>query len=322
MFIRGNPENQGEVTPKHFPVVLAGDRPPAILSGSGRRELAGWLANAANPLTARVIVNRIWQWHFGEGIVRTPGNFGKMGERPTHPELLDYLAARFVEAGWSIKSMHRLIMLSNAYQMSSLGSRQSIERDSDNALLSRFPRRRLEIEEIRDSLLALDGSLDFTVGGALATGHGTDKEFGNDRMSLNPDQSKRRTVYLPLRRSNLPSVLTLFDFGDATTPGEGRSQTNVAPQALYMMNSEFVASRSRSLAEQILNDDALDDASAGPTIARSTGRRATRRFALRSTTPPVSLESRTAARDASQHGAVSSGRWSRRTISCTFTEEE
>jgi uncharacterized protein DUF1553 len=127
-------------------------------------------------------------------------------------------------------------------------------------LLSRFPGRRLEIEEIRDSLLALDGSLDLTMGGALLSGRGTDKEFSDDRMSLNPDQSKRRTVYLPLRRSNLASVLTLFDFGDATTPGEGRSQTNVAPQALYMMNSDFVAKQAGSLAGQLLGDGVLDDA--------------------------------------------------------------
>ena len=116
------------------------------------------------------------------------------------------------------------------------------------------------MEEIRDSLLALDGSLDLTMGGALQSGHGTDKEFSDERMSLNPDQSKRRTVYLPLRRSNLPSVLTLFDFGDATTPGEGRSQTNVAPQALYMMNSEFVAKQAGSLARELLGDGSLDEA--------------------------------------------------------------
>ena len=260
VFIRGNPENRGDVVPKRFPLVLASDRQPPIAAGSGRKELADWLAEPANPLTARVMVNRIWQWHFGEGIVRTTSNFGRAGERPTHPELLDYLAASFVERGWSIKSMHRMLMLSNAYSMSSLASPEALDRDADDALLSRFPGRRLEVEEIRDSLLALDGSLDLTMGGALQTGHGTDKEFSDERMSLNPDQSKRRTVYLPLRRSNLPSVLTLFDFGDATTPGEGRSQTNVAPQALYMMNSDFVAKQAHSLAGQLLGDAALDDA--------------------------------------------------------------
>jgi hypothetical protein len=260
VFIRGNPENRGDLVPKRFPLVLASNRQPPITSGSGRRELADWLADPANPLPARVMANRIWQWHFGEGIVRTSSNFGKAGERPTHPELLDYLATSFIERGWSIKSMHRLLMLSNAYQTSSLASPEALERDADDSLLSRFPGRRLEVEEIRDTLLALDGSLDLTMGGALLTGHGTDKEFSDDRMSLNPDQSKRRTVYLPLRRSNLASVLTLFDFGDATTPGEGRSQTNVAPQALYMMNSEFVARQARSMAGQLLEDGVLDDA--------------------------------------------------------------
>jgi hypothetical protein len=206
------------------------------------------------------MANRIWQWHFGQGIVRTPSNFGKNGERPTHPELLDYLANSLIERGWSIKSMHRLLMLSNTYQMSSLASPEALERDADNVLLSRFPARRLAMEEIRDGLLALDGSLDLTMGGPLQSGRGTDKEFSDDRKSLNPDQSKRRTVYLPLRRSNLPSVLTLFDFGDATTPGEGRSQTNVAPQALYMMNSDFVAQQAQSLANQLLANGVLDDA--------------------------------------------------------------
>ncbi len=259
VFIRGNPENQGDLVPKRFPVVLAGASQPAITTGSGRRELATWITDPANPLPARVMVNRIWQWHFGDGIVRTPGNFGKAGERPTNPELLDYLAASFVEGGWSVKSMHRLLMLSNAYQMSSLATPDALERDADGALLSRFPPRRLEVEEIRDSLLQLDGTLDLTVGGALLSGRGRDTEFSDERMGMQPDQSKRRTVYLPLRRSNLASVLTLFDFGDATTPGDGRSQTNVAPQALYMMNSEFVAAQARAVATQLLGNTTLDD---------------------------------------------------------------
>ena len=159
VFIRGNPENRGDSVPKRFPLVLTHNARPAITSGSGRKELAEWLADPANPLTARVMANRIWQWHFGEGIVRTPSNFGKAGERPTNPELLDYLASAFVERGWSMKSMHRLLMLSSAYQMSSLPSPESLNLDVDNSLLSRFPARRLEVEEIRDSLLSLDGSL-------------------------------------------------------------------------------------------------------------------------------------------------------------------
>ena len=139
VFIRGNPENRGDPVPKRFPLVLVSDRQPSITQGSGRKELADWLADPSNPLTARVMANRIWQWHFGEGIVRTPSNFGKAGERPTHPELLDYLASSFVERGWSIKSMHRLLMLSNTYQMSSLASPEAMERDVDDSFAVAIP---------------------------------------------------------------------------------------------------------------------------------------------------------------------------------------
>ncbi len=230
VFVRGNPEAPGEEVSKRFPTVLAGDNQKPIPSGSGRRELAEWIASSANPLTARVMVNRIWQWHFGEGLVRTPSNFGKLGEAPSDPELLDHLAARFVESGWSIKAMHRLILLSSAYR-------------------TQFRVRRLAVEEIHDSLLAIGGSLDPEMGGTLQKGEGTDKEFADDRKSIDPDNSRRRMVYLPLRRSNLPGVLNLFDFGDATTHTEGRAQTNVATQALYMMNGAFVARQAEALAK-------------------------------------------------------------------------
>jgi hypothetical protein len=143
--------------------------------------------------------------------------------------------------------------------MSSETEPEKLEKDADNRLLSRFPMRRMSIEEIRDSLLTVDGALDLTMGGTLQTGQGTDKEFSDDRKSLNPDASKRRTVYLPLRRSNLPSLFTQFDFGDATTSNETRTQTNVAPQALFMMNSQFVAERTRSMAEKLLRTE-RDDA--------------------------------------------------------------
>jgi hypothetical protein len=245
---------------KRFPIVLAGRDQPPITSGSGRLELARWIGSADNPLTARVMVNRIWQWHFGEGLVRTPNNFGKLGERPTHPELLDYLASRFVQSGWSIKQMHRLLMLSNAYRMSASPSTEQLEKDQEDRLFSRFEPRRLEVEEIRDALLTLDSSLDLTIGGAMMEGEGTDKEFAEARKSLHPDSTKRRTVYLPVRRSNLPTLFSLFDFGDAAVSNEQRTQTNVAPQALYMMNSEFVAERAGALASKLLADVSLDDA--------------------------------------------------------------
>jgi cytochrome c553 len=255
VLIRGNTKSLGPEVPKGFPRVLAGDQQPAITQGSGRLQLARWLADPSHPLTARVMVNRIWQWHFGEGLVRTPSNFGLMGERPTHPDLLDYLAGQFVKSGWSIKAMHRLIMSSNTYQMSSQVSQKKMAVDPSNRFWSHFNSRRLDVEELRDALLTLDGSLDLKMGGTLQSGSGYEPE--NDavlRVSLDPDTSRRRTVYLPLRRSNLPPLLTLFDFGDASATSETRISTNVAPQALFMMNSKFVAERSKSFAKFLLAD--------------------------------------------------------------------
>jgi dsDNA-binding SOS-regulon protein len=259
VFVRGNPEALGDPVAKRFPTVLAGESQAAIASGSGRRELAEWTTRADHPLTARVMVNRIWQWHFGEGLVRTPNNFGKLGDPPSHPELVDWLAARFVAGGWSVKAMHRLILESAAYQRSSIASPEARSADPDNRLLSHFHQRRLAVEEMRDALLAIDGTLDTSMGGSLQSGTGTDKEFAEGRKSIDPDKQPRRMVYLPLRRSNLPTVLNLFDFGDATTSNEGRTQTNVAPQALYMMNGEFVASRAANLAARLRADGTLDD---------------------------------------------------------------
>ena len=254
IFIRGDYSNPGERVSKGFPRILrVGTEQPLVRQSSGRLELARWLTDSRNPLPARVMANRIWQWHFGDGLVRTPNNFGKMGEQPSHPELLDYLARRFIDDGWSVKKMHRLIMLSSAYRMSSETGKKSSEVDPENRLLSRFNRRRLDVEQIRDGLLAMDGTLDLTMGGTLQSGFGTDGENSNDRLSLDPEKINRRLVYLPLRRANLPGLLNLFDFGDATTSAGKRPRTNVAPQALFMMNSEFVAARSRNLARQLMD---------------------------------------------------------------------
>ncbi len=259
VFLRGNPDSKGELVSKQFPVILAGEVQQPVQKGSGRLELGNWLSDPTNPLPARVMVNRIWQGHFGQGLVRTPSNFGLAGERPSHRELLDWLAAEFIAQGWSIKKMHRMMMLSSSYQMSADISLESREKDPDNRLLSRFPIRRKTVEEIRDSLLLIDGSLDLTMGGTLQSGEGTDKEFSDGRKSADPDSTKRRTVYLPLRRSNLSSLFNLFDFGDATTSTETRSETNVAPQALYMMNSKFVATLSGVLAKQLLGSGNSDE---------------------------------------------------------------
>ncbi len=158
--------------PRGFPRILTGEHRSPITEGSGRLQLADWLARPDHPLTARVMVNRIWQHHFGEGLVRTPNDFGERGERPTHPELLDYLAARFVESGWSMKAMHRLIMLSSAYQQSSRADADGLAGDPENRLFGRMNRRRLDAEAIRDSLLAVAGRLDDRRGGPGLHGAG------------------------------------------------------------------------------------------------------------------------------------------------------
>ncbi len=259
VFIRGDYSAEGELAPRVFPAIIAGFAQEPVTSGSGRLELANWIAAPTNPLTARVMVNRIWQKHFDEGIVRTPSNFGKLGTPPTHPELLDWLATRFVEGGWSIKDMHRRIMLSSAYRMSSVASEAAVQADPSNQWLSRFSRRRLDIEELRDGMLAIDKSIDYTMGGSLQSGFGTDGENSNARLSIDPTTSTRRMVYLPLRRANLPTLLNLFDFGDAVTSLGKRPVTNVAPQALFMMNSDFVSARAGNLASQLLDEQGWTD---------------------------------------------------------------
>ncbi len=270
VLLRGNPRGLGDPVPKQFPVVLAGDRQPVITRGSGRKELAEWLTRPDHALTSRVMVNRIWQWHFGEGLVRTPNNFGTTGEPPTHPELLDTLAVRFVRTGWSIKSMHRLIMLSNTYRMSSRRTPQALEKDPDNRLLSRFDRRRLSVEEMRDSFLAVSGALDLTMGGKMET---TLK--GDAYPDLEPGRIRRRSVYFPLIRNKLPSVLRLFDFVDPTASTARRTETNIAPQALFMMNSDFIHHQSRTLAEFLLasnsDDMARMEQAYGITLGRKPG---------------------------------------------------
>ena len=249
VFRRGQHKNPGRTVAKRFPLVLAGTDQPEIASGSGRLELANWLASESNPLTARVIANRIWQWHFGEGLVRTPNNYGIRGEPPTHPLLLDWLARRFVESGWSVKSLHRLIMDSATYRASSSISAEAFAKDPENRLWSRFERRRLTIEELRDSYLQISGRLDPALGGDTDVGSGSIVEFERNNRRIDPDDYTRRSVYLPLMRNKIPNLLGLFDFGDATTASGQRSVTNVAPQALYLMNSDFAHGAAERVAD-------------------------------------------------------------------------
>jgi hypothetical protein len=234
VFLRGNPNNPGAAVPRHFLSVLAGDNPPPFHEGSGRLELARAIADSKNPLTARVLVNRVWLHYFGAGLVRTPSDFGLRSEPPTHPELLDWLAASFMEDGWSIKKLHRLILLSRTYQQQSQDRPEGKAIDPENLLLWKMSRRRLDFEAMRDTLLMVAGRLDRKVGGPPV-------------RDLTAPAATRRTVYGYLDRLNLPGLYRTFDFPspDATSPQ--RDTTTVAPQALFLMNNPFVIECARSL---------------------------------------------------------------------------
>ncbi len=259
VFIRGDYHSLGDKVAPTVPSILALNAPEGPVSTkSGRLELADWIVDPRNPIPSRVMMNRIWQGHFGDGIVRTPDNFGRLGERPSNPELLDYLAAAFMENGWSIKKMNRMIMLSSTYRMSAAFDEEKKSKDPENRLLSHFPRQRLSIEEIRDAYLAMGGDLDLTMGGTLDPGVGTDGETSSSRISMNPESTNRRSIYLPLRRSNLPTLYTLFDFGDATSPEGKRSPTTVATQALFVMNSPMVVREAKALTDTVLKQEKQD----------------------------------------------------------------
>jgi mono/diheme cytochrome c family protein/cytochrome c553 len=234
--VRGNPATLGEEAPRRFLPILAGDEAPAFKEGSGRLELARAIASRGNPLTARVFVNRVWAHHFGRGIVATVDNFGALGERPTHPELLDYLAARFMD-GWSVKALHREILLSAAYQMSSRHDEKNARVDPDNRLLWRMNRRRLEVEPWRDAMLAAAGNLDRAMGGP-------------SRDLSSPD-NRRRTLYAAVSRHNLDPVLRLFDFPDPNLTSGRRAETTVPLQQLFVLNGDFMMRQARGLAERV-----------------------------------------------------------------------
>ena len=219
---------------------------------SGRLELAGWMTDTANPLTARVMVNRIWQGHFGRGIVETSSNFGINGLRPSHPDLLDYLAHRFMEEGWSIKQMHRLIMNSSTYRMSSSHDEESMRLDPENRLIWRANRRRLEAEPIRDTILSVGGNLDLEIGGSLLR-TGNFQYVTNDQSNSNERyESTRRAAYLPVIRNDMYSLFSTFDYTDPSVSIDRRPSTTVTQQALFMMNSPIIHQQAASFARNIL----------------------------------------------------------------------
>ncbi len=241
IFRRGNPANRGPEVPRHFVSVVAGPNPAPFTQGSGRLELARAIIDPANPLTARVWVNRVWQHHFGAGLVRTASDFGVRADPPSHPELLDWLATRLVANGWSTKSLHRLILLSNTYQQRSDGPPDVADRDRagqadpENRLLSRMNVRRLSFEEFRDSLLAVAGRLDLRVGGRAS-----------DLFAEDGTVHRRRTLYGLVDRQFLPATFRVFDFANPDLHIPVRSETTVPQQALFALNHPFVAQQARA----------------------------------------------------------------------------
>jgi hypothetical protein len=236
LLVRGNPETPGNEIPRRFLTILGGEDEPFV-QGSGRLELARAIASPLNPLTGRVMVNRVWQHHFGRGLVATPSNFGALGERPSHPELLDWLADRFVRGGWSIKQLHREILLSATYQQSSRFDERANEIDPANTLLWRMNRRRLEVEAWRDALLSVSGQLDSSVGGPS--------------VGLETKGNRRRTCYAAISRHDLTPLLRLFDFPDPNITSGGRVETTVPLQQLFVLNSEFMIETARALARTL-----------------------------------------------------------------------
>ena len=239
VYIRGNPGRPGKPVPRRFlrALVPGGEAKP-FTDGSGRLELARAIASPDNPLTPRVMVNRIWHHHFGVGLVATPSDFGARGEPPTHPELLDFLAKRFIESGWSVKAMHRLIMLSTTYQQKSDRRDDGFEADPRNQLLWRQNRRRLDFESMRDGVLAVAGKLDLRMGGRPV------------ELFEAKSVSTRRTVYGYVDRYDLDATFRTFDFPSPDISAPMRPVTTVPQQALFLMNSPFLLDQAKALANR------------------------------------------------------------------------
>ena len=253
---------------------------------SGRLELARWIASPANPLTARVMVNRIWQHHFGRGIVATSDNFGTRGGRPSHPELLDWLASRFIEQGWSVKSMHRLMLLSSTYQQGrTLDRCRRASRSRPDVGFPSFPRRRLSAEELRDAILAASGTARRRARARAKAVNISSARPRTSKRSIRPNRvlsddpfyttfAKRERLFLPIVRNMLPDVLALFDAADPNGINAQRNETTVATQSLFLLNSSPLRDQAWALAEQLLSDNSLSDACAGvePRIGWALGR--------------------------------------------------
>ncbi len=259
LYTRGDVDKPAEKVPRAFPVALTHSTPPTIPKGtSGRRELAEWLTDSNNPLTARVYANRVWGWLFGQGIVTTPDNFGNMGSRPSNQALLDTLAVKLVENGWSTKKLIREIVLSRAYQLSTAYDEAAHTADPENTLVWRMSPRRLDAECIRDAMLAVSGELDLKPPLASVVARVGDQPIGGPRFfgglgesQINAEE-RFRSVYLPVIRDLVPDTLALFDFPEPSLVSGTRDTTSVPSQALYMLNSDFVRHQAQGFADRVL----------------------------------------------------------------------
>ncbi len=254
--VRGSHRSLGRTVGRGVPLVLAMDDPGLKNpKQSGRLELANWLVSPENPLTSRVWVNRVWRWHFGQGLCPSVDNFGFLGQEPSHPKLLDWLAAEFMNKGWSTKELHRLILSSRTYQMAATYNAENSAIDPENVYHYRANPQRMEAEVFRDSLLAVSGQLDPSMGGSLL--HVKNREFVFNHTSKDETNydTTRRSIYLPVIRNNLYAPFSLFDYTDASVSNGDRTTSTVAPQALYALNSDLVIKAAEKLAERILAQD-------------------------------------------------------------------
>ncbi len=252
--VRGNVHQPGDVVPRGFLQVASTRKPISVPSTeSGRRELAAWIISPENPLTARVIVNRVWAHLFGAGLVRTVDNFGRTGEAPSHPELLDSLAIEFRQQDWSIKKLVRRLVLSRTYRQSSAARAELAAIDIDNRLLGRMNRRRLDAESLRDAILSASGQLDLSFGGPTMKGSKKGDAESKYSESGSVSNDNRRSVYMPVLRNRLLEIFEAFDFADPNSVVGQRSASIVAPQALYLLNSPFVLEQARHAADEALS---------------------------------------------------------------------
>lgn len=263
LYERGEIAHPSGTVPRAVPAIFGlASEGPVRAKVSGRLELAKWITDPGHPLTARVLVNRVWTHLFGAGLVETGDDFGRTGAAPSHPELLDYLALRFQNEGWSIKTLVREIVLSRSYRQASTWQTAAFEKDPDNRLLWRMPKRRLDAEVIRDAMLSVSGEIDLSPRPGSLVAELESQSAGmigfNKKIPDDLDGSTYRSVYLPVMRDQLPDVLRLFDFAEPSLVTGKRDSTNVPPQSLYLMNSDFIKARAAALAKRI-SQEAKDE---------------------------------------------------------------